>query len=341
MYNNSNPKKDISISLIRIIAMFMIISDHLLSVIEFPLKSLIVQVSNSGVLIFLLISGFLFGNRKIDNWKKWFINRILRICVPMWIFMTVDFIVETVLWNNFDIKYVFIYAFNLQGIFGVTIGGMNLWFLTLIMICYLITPALQWIKQKKLSRRLGIASLVIAIILQAILAYTTDIGMVAGHTLSWCVIAVGMYVSGYFMGNVILSENIGGVRLITMTVLTVISSVVVLGFNRKFDGQIIYDRIVIFYGMIMIDLWICMVLYKLGRCLKTERVLKVINHLDSISYEFYIVHGLIIMAVTINVLLRFGTLAYLLSTIILSWMSAVVLHKVCGVVYKVENLIRK
>lgn len=327
-------KRNVSVQLIRIIAMFMIISDHLLSVIDFSLKSLIVQVSNSGVLIFLLISGFLFGNRKIDNWKKWFINRILRICVPMWIFMIVDFIVEFTLWNNFDVKYVFIYAFNLQGIFGVTIGGMNLWFLTLIMICYLITPALQWIKQKKLGRSFGIASLVIAIMLQVILAYTTDIGMVAGHTLSWCVIAIGMYVAGYFMGNAILSENIGGVRLIAMTVLTTISSVVVLLFNRKFDGQIIYDRIVIFYGMVMIDLWICMVLYKLGRYLKAERVLKVINHLDSISYEFYIVHGLIITAVTMNVLLRLGTPAYMLSTILLSWVAAVVLHKVCGAVYK-------
>lgn len=334
-------KRNVSIQLIRITAMFMIISDHLLSVIEIPLKSLVLQISNSGVLIFLLISGYLYGNKKVENWKKWFNNRILRICIPMWIFMIFDFIVEALIWDYFDIKLVFVYAFNLQGILGVNIAGASLWFLTLIMICYLLTPALQWIKQKNLGRSFGITSFVIAVILQVILAHTTDIGMVAGHTLSWCVIAIGMYVTGYFMGNVILSENIGGARLIAMTALTAISSVVVLVFNRKFDGQIIYDRIVIFYGMVMIDLWICMVLYKLGQYLKTEWVLKVINHLDSISYEFYIVHGLIIAAVTVNVLIRLGTLAYVVSTLILSWMSAVVLHKVCGVVYRVENLISK
>ena len=119
-------KRNVSVQLIRMIAMFMIFTDHLLSAIEFPLKSIIIQVSNSGVFIFLLISGFLYGNKNIDNWKNWFINRILKICIPMWLFMVVDFIVEAILWNNFDIKYVFIYAFNLQGILGVNIGGTNL-----------------------------------------------------------------------------------------------------------------------------------------------------------------------------------------------------------------------
>lgn len=323
-------KKNFSIQLIRVVAMFMIIFDHILSKISFPMQAMVVQVANSGVFIFLLISGFLYGNKQIDNWKNWFKKRLFRICIPLWLFMVIDFIVEAILWNNFDIKYVFIYAFNLQGMLGVNVGGTNLWFLTLIMICYLITPLLQWIRQKALGRNIGIMVLLAAIFAQVVLAYATDIGMVAGHTLSWCVIAIGMYVAGYFIGNKILSDDMGMARLIIITILAVISSGIVLFFNRKFDGQIIYDRIVIYYGMVVIDLWISTVLYKLGHYVKDGVISKLINHLDAISYEFYIVHGLIIAALTVNILNEFDSVVYILTTLVLSWIVAVVFHWIIG-----------
>lgn len=328
-------KRNLSIQLIRIIGMFMIILDHLLSGIDIPMKSLIIQISNSGVFIFLFLSGFLYGNKHIDSWKQWFAKRVIRICVPMWMFMIVDFIVEGILWHIFDIKYVFIYALNLQGILGTNYTGAALWFLTLLMLCYLLTPLLQWIKQKNIGRNVGIAVLVGAVLIQIILAYTTDMGMVAGHTLSWCMLAIGMYVAGYFVGNRILSDNISSQRIVAMTVLAVITSSVVLLFNRMFDGQIIYDRIVIFYGMIVLDLWICTVVYKLGQYIKGKNVIRVINHLDVVSYEIYIVHGLVIAAVTVNMLLKAGAVVYILSTLVLSWIAALLLHWVCKKVYRV------
>lgn len=174
-------------------------------------------------------------------------------------------------------------------------------------------------------------------IFQIVLAYTTDVGMVAGHTLIWCLIAVGMYAVGYFVGNVFLTDTMSGARVSIMTVLMIISSVVVLICNHQFDGQIIYDRIVVFYEMAVLDLWICMVIYKLGEHLKSGWILRIINHLDSISYEFYIVHGLIIAAVTYNVLFKFGTIPYVLSTLVLSWMAAVVLHKVCELIQNITQ----
>lgn len=329
-------KRDFSLQLIRVIAMFMIILDHILSRISFPMQPLIIQVTNSGVFIFLLISGFLYGKKDIDNWRKWFINRLFRICLPLWIFMVVDFIVEAILWNIWDIKYVFIYAFNLQGILGFNIGGMNLWFLTLIMICYLITPLLQRIRKKNPTKGVGIVTLVCAMIIQAVLAYTTDIGMVGGHTLSWCTIAVGMYVAGYFVGDEIFSDKIVKFRIITFTVLAVCASGVVLFFNLKFNNQIIYDRIIIYYGMVVIDLWICTVVYKLGKYIKGDFTKRVINHLDTISYEFYIVHGLIIASITVLVLIKVGSMAYILSTLMLSWLVAIVLHWMCHLVDRIK-----
>lgn len=326
--------KNQSIQLIRIIAMFMIIFDHILGKVTFPMQKIIIQVLNSGVFIFLLLSGFLYGNKEIINWKKWFCNRFIKICIPLWIFMVIDLAIEAIVWNTFDIKYFFIYAFNLQGIFGVNIGGTNLWFLTLIMVCYMITPILQWIKSKKLNKVVAILYVVVAVVLQIILAYATDIGMVAGHTLSWCIIAIGMYVVGYFVGNIILSPKISTKRIMKSTVITVISSILVLFFNNKFDGQVIYDRIVVFYGMVIIDLWICTVIYKLGQYIKSQKLLRFINHLDTISYEFYIVHGLLIAILAQSFMANIGVMGYIAGIVLISYIAAWVLHGICYLINK-------
>lgn len=331
-------KRNISVQLIRIVAMFMIILDHLLSLMNFPLKSIIVQVTNSGVLIFLFLSGYLFGKKKIDNLAKWYIRRIIRICIPMWIFMIVDFIIEYVMWGYFEVKNIFVYLFNLQGIFGGNIAGASLWFLTLIMLCYLLTPFLQWIKNNNPNKSVGILVLTLAVILQIILAYVTDLGMVGGHTLSWCVLAVGMYTAGYFIGDTILPDYIRWSRIGLMTVLMIVSSTIALIFNLKFDGQVIYDRIVIYYGMIVIDLWICTVLYKIGKSIKVKWIIKIIDFLDTISYEFYVVHGLIISAIALPVLMQYGVIVYIVGTVFFSLIAASLLHWVCNRVYEIKKL---
>lgn len=327
-------KRNLSIQLIRVIAMFMIIVDHLLMGIEFPLKSLVVQVANSGTFIFLLLSGFLFSKKQIDDWKQWFANRIIRICIPMWIFMAIDFAIEYFLWNQFDIKYIFIYMFNLQGILGVNYVGSSLWFLTLIMICYLITPILQCIRSKNISKKVVLLCIVVTIILQIVLAYITDVGMVAGHTLSWCIIAIGMYVVGYFIGSSILSNKIIGKKIRILTIIMIISSLIVFWCNQKFDGQVIYDRIIIFYGMVVIDLWICTVFYKMGQHIKGEKLTKIINHFDTISYEFYIVHGLLIAIFAQLLIENIGVIGYILLIIVFSYVAAWILHRICGYIYK-------
>lgn len=337
---NMQKQRNISIQLIRILAMFLIFFDHMLNFVSFPMRTAIVQMANSGVFIFLFISGFLFGNRHINNWKQWFLKRFTRICIPLWIFMSVDFFVEYVIWNVFDIKLVLIYALNLQGIFGVNIGGMNLWFLTLIMICYILTPLLQWVKQEKMGKNVGISILLIGVLVQILLAYATDIGMVANHTLSWCVLAVGMYIAGYFVGDRILSDKTDSRQIAGVTVLALISTVAVLVCHQWFDGQVIYDRIVIYYGMIMLDLWICMAVRKMEQHINRERIKCILSHLDTISYEFYIVHGLVIVTVAVRLLWNFGTVPYILSALVLSWIAAVVLHRICERIYNVLNTIK-
>ena len=68
-------------------------------------------------------------------------------------FVLSDFVVEQIIWHNVSIEDSVIYLFNVQGIFGTRATTNPLWFLTLLMICYLITPLLSKIKTIKLSKR--------------------------------------------------------------------------------------------------------------------------------------------------------------------------------------------
>ena len=331
-------KKDKSIQLIRVVAMMLIIFDHLVSYTEMPMKEVIVQVTNSGVLIFLFISGYLYGNKHINNWKNWFIGRIKKICIPMWIFMVFDFFVEYYKFGFFEIKNIFVYIFNLQGFLGGNIGCHQLWFLSLLMVCYLITPLLQHIKQKEISHKIFGILLIVGIVLQLILAYTVNIGMVVGHTLSWCMLAMGCYMIGYFAGNSICNNKIGIRGIGILTVATILTLIIVLICRRYFDGKIIYDRIIIYYGVIIVDWWLVTILYKMGKYLNNGFLTKIIEHIALISYEVYIVHGLIIIAVSYQWIASIGIIPYIVGTILLSYISAWILRGICSLIYKVTKM---
>ena len=317
--------------------MSMIILDHLLLYVNFPFKAIVIQFGNLGVLIFLFISGYLYGNKEIIDWKKWFLNRVYRICIPMWIFMIIDFIIEYLLWDTINCKYIVIYAFNLQGILGTNIGGGTLWFLTLLMFCYLITPILHRISQRQTNIFWLILVTGIVIAIQVISAYLTNVGMVAAHPLSWCIVAVGVYTIGYLWGNIILCDDLKIKKLILWTVAAIAAGGVICVFRMKFDGHIIYDRVVFYYGEIVLTLWGCVVLYKIGSYIKKGLLLSFINFLDKYSYDIYIVHCLIFTILIDRVFNLYGLLPYLICSIIWLIVCAMMLHYLCDIVYKNIN----
>ena len=325
-------KRDFSIEFIRVIAMFMIIIDHILCRISFPGVALIIQVCNSGVFLFLFISGFLFGKKEITNWGKWFKKRFIRILIPLWFFAVIDILVEYLLWHEFYPEHILLYAFNLQGVKVATIGSINLWFVTLIMICYLITPVIQWVKMKSgIFLKAVVTSL---IVLQIILAYVTDIGLFGNHTLSWCILAVLVYGTGYIAGEKILYHSKGYKQLFFSSVILVIGIMAVLVGKKLFNGTVLYERILFVYGMICIDQFLITLFYKLGSYIKNIKFKKIIQHLDRISYEFYIVHGIVISAVTEMILRNNGQLMYMLSSVVLSYIAAIILHILCKIPLK-------
>ncbi len=313
--------------------MTMILIDHTIVNLNVPLKSFISQVTNSGVIVFIFLSAYLFGGKQITNYKQWYIKRIKRIMIPFWIFMIIDFILEAVIWDSFDWELIPVHAFGLQGIegLGVVVGSIHLWYITLILILYLLTPAIQWIS-KKLGKKKILVLIPLAIV-QVVTSYTIDWGLFS-RPLSWCILALEVYLIGYWLGEIKILDKIGTREFWGSTIVMLASIVLVFAW-RKFIGEnTAYERIVQPYALVAVDWWICVVVSLVREWKLPDLVMRVVGLLDSISYEVYIVHGLVIAMGAMPVLNNYGTVAYMATVIIGTMVAAVVLHLLSEAVYK-------
>ena len=81
-------KQDNLIILLRVFAMILILVCHIVQEHSNEYIKMTAQFLNVGVSIFILISGYLYGTKKInENYVQWIIKRAKRILIPLYIFM--------------------------------------------------------------------------------------------------------------------------------------------------------------------------------------------------------------------------------------------------------------
>lgn len=139
--------KDYGVSFVRLISMMMIISCHIFQFFENELA----YWFNSGVQIFLFISGLLYGQRlKQCDYrfvKRSFIKILLDyyITIVFCIALCVIFAPEVLSIKEL-VKLVLCYGFG--GISSLS----HLWFIPIILFCYLITPVIGTYINEKLNQ---------------------------------------------------------------------------------------------------------------------------------------------------------------------------------------------
>ena len=92
-------KKDKSIQIIRIMSMISIVLCHIMEELNSELLNMFSQFLSIGVYIFLFISGYLYGKKYITDIKQFYKGRILKILLPMYIFIIALYII-TLFTNN-------------------------------------------------------------------------------------------------------------------------------------------------------------------------------------------------------------------------------------------------
>lgn len=116
--------------------MGMIVICHVMQYYDFVLA----WWFNVGVQIFLCISGFLYGQKNIENVTKFYHKRLKKILIPYYLTLIPFAILEFVFYPN---------VISLKSFLGAAVlrttlkGAGHLWFVPTILLCYLITPLMQ------------------------------------------------------------------------------------------------------------------------------------------------------------------------------------------------------
>lgn len=113
MISSLTKQESVAISYLRVTAMTFIVVCHFMQ----ALASHWAWVFNIGVQIFLLISGFLYGHKHVDNWLNWYKKRFVRIYVPFFLFFVAVLPLYAVT-DKISVKQIIVYVANLQGFLG-------------------------------------------------------------------------------------------------------------------------------------------------------------------------------------------------------------------------------
>ncbi len=183
---SSGGGRDYSISVVRAVALLMIIVCHILQVLELELA----YWFNVGVQVFLCISGFLYGKRDVGESVGFYLGRLKKILIPYYIAF-LPFAAALFLFARAQFSApVFLKAL----VCGDTLeGGGHLWFVPTILMCYLLTPLLQACRDRYI--RAGRDLILYAVISNLI--FLIFFGIFAPfYNPAW----IGCYVLGYLLG---------------------------------------------------------------------------------------------------------------------------------------------
>lgn len=131
-----------AITHLRALSIVLILTCHFLQ----GLGNSLAFAFNVGVQIFLVISGFLYGNKVIVA-APWMKRRMITVYVPYMLFLLMVFPLYGVFHpeeiNGYKIVAHFV---NIQEYWGGVKGVNHLWYMTAIWICYIFTPIIQYFR---------------------------------------------------------------------------------------------------------------------------------------------------------------------------------------------------
>lgn len=273
-----------SIDIIRICGAALIFLCHACNESGTLVGGMLGQLFNIGVPMFFILSGYLHGQKAAPKNKlKWYGRKIERLMLPLYIFIAILAILYLAAGLSIDLS---IWGQTIIPICGLTQkyipGCGQLWFLTHLLICYLLTPLLQ--AHARPGKRGIVLMAVVWLAACVLLAYTVPE--------IWCTLlnsllsyAVGFYV----LPHLLLRKHHYGLLLGT----ALLSCCCRLVFRYIFDGTPFYNSVATELCSLALALSIIVFLFQIGELFDAEEnstVKSCVAALSNRTYEFYLVH---------------------------------------------------
>lgn len=285
------------IVLLHVIGMIMIVLTHILQANGNPV---ICELLSSGVPLFLFVSGFLVGIRKETHNISWLAKKAKRILVPYYILLLLVLLIYLILhtelfqWKQWVILFVdmqgltnFVFYNDNTGFYSPLSQGLgHFWFVTVIMLCYFMTPLFEKICEFPFYKNHQLAIIIFVIfILQPILIFYN--------------VRISSFIC-YFLGYIFAKNKIEvSVKpFILISIIMVLLALCRLIAMYYIDDTIIYDHYISNISNSAIGLWIVALIFFL-RGIKPQLIdniatWKIVVWMQSIIYEVYLIHHIII-----------------------------------------------
>lgn len=298
--------RDLRIDAVRVIACFTIVLTHILQ----RYGNEYAFWTNSAVCTFFVLSGILLSDSNVDNPVSWIKRRVSKL-IPEYYLIVIPLILVFIVFFDISKSQILVILFNVIALFRVPSGFAHLWFLTGIVIAYLITPFL--IKKKNILHFLLIVLAIRFLYVQNIFNFQLASGLFS-------------YFLGLYFKKLFLKKNSYFYGLLF------IGTIVFLGVN--FDLK--YSKLLsdIRYSFLGLSAFYLIYHSNLVSDWLIKRWKNLILFFSQLSYSIYIVHGvfsqgpLSILAVTkyytVNII--FYLLTVLVFSITLNFVSKKVVH---------------
>lgn len=273
-------KKEIqSIVWLRAFSVILILLCHITQTHSNTLVVSTSQIFNVGVNIFVLISGFLFGLSGVRKpYLRWYGKRLKRIFIPYWLFLAGLAVITIVVGRGFAWPEWLVYPFGLQGFLFYLKNAEHTWFISAILLCYLVAPLIGWLARKVPGKYHGIvcAGLLIAPLLLL-------------HTLNFAIyLAAFLFSVAYILGQNWKKINITKGKAIIALAVVVVAFALRFVCKMLFDGTVYYSNLVASYthyaaafGILFIFAW-----------LFERKPWRWVRFINDVSFEIYLWHYL-------------------------------------------------
>jgi peptidoglycan/LPS O-acetylase OafA/YrhL len=288
--------------IVRNVATFMIVLCHICE--EIPGLGMFAQVFNVGIYVFFVLSGYLYGRKNVSGNAKWLVQRFLRLMLPCYCYYLVSYLLLMAMDEAVSLQLdgIILAVFDLQGFILRGLGGVvipHLWFMSHIMVCYLLTPLFGHLKRR--NKRIEQVLLPL-IVVAAQIGFSAVFGGVYVH-----LAGILAYYLAYLFADSIRNWTGKQAALLCMTALAAMCLrifFIVSGLDDRYAA--VYEILVVPYGQLLfgsaVFVTIClfvMKIYSAGAHTKWKRMMQVISEY---SIDIYIVHYSILVGCFATVL---------------------------------------
>lgn len=193
------------------------------------------------------------------------------------------FLIYLFLGIEIKIKDWMIYIFDLQGFLGYLYGAEHLWFLSVLALCYLITPILDYLRTHS-SAKVNVILFLLMVCFQVFSTYC--IAKQMGNFLFY----INLYIVAYIMGAN-KYECKTGIHFSLAVLMIIIGAIFRLIGKIIIDGTITYDVMVVDVTQSMIAFGLLFIF----QFLFDHKVNRIVKWFDKISFEVYLVHYMFVI----------------------------------------------